>query len=82
MSFLPEMRDKLRENNITPILINLTQANFDKTQFHAYRALGAVLTDDDIKRLANPAQITTVFVMYMKKSIDGIVLYQFHFIHP
>jgi hypothetical protein len=76
MTFLPELRDKLKEYNTTPILIKLTQANFDKTQFHAYRALAAILTDNDIKQLANPTQITTVFITYMKKSIDELSLKQ------
>ncbi|CAF3556665.1 unnamed protein product [Rotaria sp. Silwood1] len=76
MTFLPELRDKLKENNTVPVLIKLTQANFDKTQFHTYRALAAILTDNDIKQLANPAQITTVFITYLKKSIDGVGLKQ------
>ncbi|CAF4466028.1 unnamed protein product [Rotaria sp. Silwood2] len=75
-TFLPELRDKLKENNITPLLIRLTKAKYDKTQFHAYRTLAAVLTDNDIKQLANPAQIITVFITYMKKTIDVIVLRQ------
>ena len=76
MTFSPELRDKLKEHNTTPILLKLTQANYDKTQFHAYRALAAILTDNDIKQLANPAQITTVFITYMKKSIDESTLKQ------
>lgn len=76
MTFLPKLRDKLRENNTAPILVRLTQADFDKTQFHAYRALAAILTDDDIKQLMNPAQITAVFIIYMKKCIDGLALTQ------
>jgi hypothetical protein len=71
MSFLPELRNKLKERNITPIILRLTQANFNKTQFHAYRLLAAVLTDDDIKQLANPTQITTVFITYLEKSMAG-----------
>ena len=76
MTFLPQLRDELRENNITPILIRLTQVNFDKTQFHAYRALAAILTDNDIKQLMNPDQITAVFIIYMKKCIEGLALTQ------
>lgn len=76
MSFLPELRNKLKENNTVPMLMKLTQVNFDKTQFHAYRALAAILTDNDIKQLANPARITNVFVFYLKKSIDGTGLKQ------
>ncbi|CAF4267984.1 unnamed protein product [Rotaria sp. Silwood2] len=75
-TFLPELRDKLKENNITPLLIRLTEAKYDKIQFHAYRTLAAVLTDNDIKQLANPAQITNVFITYLKKTIDVIVLRQ------
>ena len=75
-TFLPKLRDKLKENNITPLLIKLTQTKYDQTQFHAYRALAAVLTDNDIKQLANPAQITTVFITYMKKCIDVMILRQ------
>jgi hypothetical protein len=76
MTFLPELRDKLKEKNATPVLLKLAQANFDKTQFHAYRALAAILTDNDIKQLANPAQITTVFITYLKKSMDGLTFKQ------
>ncbi|CAF4804847.1 unnamed protein product, partial [Rotaria socialis] len=52
MSFLPELRDKLKENNTVPLLMKLTEVNFDKTQLHAYRALAVILTDNDIKQLA------------------------------
>ncbi|CAM4796484.1 unnamed protein product [Rotaria magnacalcarata] len=76
MSFLPSLRDKLKENNTVPMLMKHTQVNFDKTQFHPYRALAAILTDNDIKQLANPARITNVFVFHLKKSIDGIGLKQ------
>lgn len=76
MTFLPELRDKLKENNATTILLKLAEVNFDKTQFHAYRALAAILTDNDIKQLANPTQITTVFITYLKKSIDTPKLQQ------
>ncbi|CAM2714700.1 unnamed protein product [Rotaria socialis] len=76
MSFLPELRDKLEENNTVPLLMKLTEVNFDKTQLHAYRALAVILTDNDIKQLANPARVTNVFVFYLKKSIDGIGLNQ------
>ena len=54
------------------MLIKLTKVKYEKTQFHAYRALAAVLTDVDIKQLANPSQITNVFLLYMKKFIDSV----------
>ena len=73
MTFLPELREKLKEYQITPILLELTQMKDEKTQFHAYRALAAVLTDNDIKQLANPTQITNVFLLYMNKFIDNIL---------
>ncbi|CAF3324411.1 unnamed protein product [Rotaria socialis] len=69
-TFLPELCQKLKEYNITSILLRLTKANYSKTQFHAYRILAVVLSSDDIKQLANAAQITTVFIFYLKESIN------------
>jgi hypothetical protein len=72
VSFSPELRHKLKGDNLTPILLKLTKANFDKTQFHAYRILAVILSSDDIKRLANPSQITAVFITYLEKSMNTI----------
>jgi hypothetical protein len=72
MAFLPELRDQLQKRNTASLLIRLTQVNFEATKFHAYRALAAILTDEDIKQLNDPAEITTVFITYMKRCTEMI----------
>jgi hypothetical protein len=69
-SFSTELRCKLKDKNITPILVRLTKAYFDKTQFHAYRILAVILSSNDIKQLTNPSQITAVFITYLNKSMN------------
>ena len=76
MTFLPDLRNKLKEYQIIPVLIKLTDVKYDKIKFHAYRALAAVLTENDIRQLSHPGQIITVFIGDMKKSIDSIGLRQ------
>lgn len=76
MTFLPELRNKLKEYQIIPVLIKLTDVKYDKVKFHAYRALAAVLTENDIRQLPNPGRIITVFIGDMKKCIDSIGLRQ------
>jgi hypothetical protein len=69
-TFLTELCRKLKKSNITPIILRLTKVNYDKTQFHAYRILAVVLSDNDIKQLADPAQITAIFITYLKKTMN------------
>ena len=76
MTFLPELRNYLKEHQMIPILLKLTDIKYDKTQFHAYRALAALLTEDDMKQLPDPGRIITVFMSDMRKSIDSLGLRQ------
>ncbi len=69
-TFLSEFCQKLKKSNTTSILLRLTKVNYDKTQFHAYRTLAVILSEHDIKQLADSAQITAVFITYLKQSMS------------
>ena len=56
--------------NVTKCMLRLTEAESDTTRFNAYRTLAIIMTEDELKRLTEPAKITAVFLKYMSYSID------------
>lgn len=56
--------------NLTAMLLRLTDATHEEMQLNAYRCLGKMMTEADIKTLANPRKIAHVYIDFMEKSID------------
>ncbi|CAM4774190.1 unnamed protein product [Rotaria magnacalcarata] len=58
--------------NVTKCMLKLTTAKSDVTQLNAYRTLAIIMTEDELKRLAEPEKITAVFIKHLNYSIDVI----------
>ncbi|CAF3608174.1 unnamed protein product [Rotaria socialis] len=58
--------------NVAKCMLKLTTAKSDVTQLNAYRTLAIIMTEDELKSLAEPEKITTVFIRHLNYSIDVI----------
>ncbi|CAF3481014.1 unnamed protein product [Rotaria socialis] len=58
--------------NVAKRMLKLTTAKSDVTQLNAYRTLAIIMTEDELKSLAEPEKITTVFIRHLNYSIDVI----------
>ena len=56
--------------NLIAMLLRLTDATHEEMQLNAYRCLGKMMTEADIKTMANPRKIAHVYIEFMSKSID------------
>ncbi|CAF1504734.1 unnamed protein product [Didymodactylos carnosus] len=58
------------KTNVIQTFLKLTDTKTDEVQFNAYRMLAVLMNEDDIKNLANPNKITSVFIKSLKQVID------------
>jgi len=65
-----DLRAFIKTKHIVPLLLKLTNLEDETIQFHVYRILAAILTEDDIKTLANPSKIAYVFLKFLTNLID------------
>jgi hypothetical protein len=65
-----DLRTYIKTKQIVPLLLKLTNLEDETIQFHVYRILAAILTEDDIKTLANPSKIANVFLKFLTNLID------------
>jgi hypothetical protein len=65
-----DLRTYIKTKHIVPLLLKLTNLEDETIQFHVYRILAAILTEDDIKTLANPSKIANVFLKFLANLID------------
>jgi hypothetical protein len=56
--------------NLIPMLLQVTDIEDDEIQVNAYRCLGKIMTEADIKTMSNPSQIATVYIDFIGKTID------------
>lgn len=56
--------------NLIPMLLEMTDTEHDEIQLNAYRCLGKIMVEDDIKTMANPGKIACVYKEYIKNTID------------
>ncbi|CAF1620348.1 unnamed protein product [Adineta ricciae] len=56
--------------NLIAMLLKLTDVNNDEIQLNAYRCLGKLMDETDIKTMTNPEQLVHVHVEFLVKSID------------
>ena len=65
-----DLRTYIKNKQIVPLLLKLTSFEDETIQFHVYRILAAILTEDDIKTLTNPSKIANVFLKFFINLID------------
>ncbi|CAF3957531.1 unnamed protein product [Rotaria sp. Silwood1] len=58
--------------NVAKCMLRLTTAQADLTQFNGYRTLAMIMTEEELKQLAEPEKIIAVFIRHMSLSIDFI----------
>jgi hypothetical protein len=60
----------IKNQQLAPILLKLVNVVNEYVQFNAYRILASILTEQDIKVLANPSTIANVFLTFLTNVID------------
>ena len=60
----------IKNQHLSPILLKLVDVGNEWVQFNAYRILASILTEQDIKVLANPWKIANVFLTFLTNVID------------
>lgn len=65
-----DLRMYIKNKHIVPLLLKLTNFEDETIQFHVYRILAAILTEEDVKTLANPSKIANVFLKFLVNLID------------
>ena len=56
--------------NLIPMLLKVTDIEDDEIQVNAYRCLGKIMMEADIKTMTNPSQIASVYIDFITKTID------------
>jgi hypothetical protein len=56
--------------NLIPTLLKMTDIQQDETQLNAFRFLGKIMTEDDIKTMNNPTKIAIIYVKFLSSAID------------
>lgn len=65
-----DLRIYIKNKRMIPLLLKLTNIDDETIQFHVYRILAAILTEEDIKTLTNPSKIANVFLRFLTSLID------------
>lgn len=56
--------------DLISLLLKMADIQQDETQLNAFRCLGKLMTEDDIKTMFNSAKIATIYVKFLSSSID------------
>jgi len=65
-----DLRTYIKNKHIVPLLLKLANLEDETIQFHVYRILAAILTEEDIKTLTNSSKIANVFLKFLTNLID------------
>ncbi|CAF1025283.1 unnamed protein product [Rotaria sp. Silwood1] len=63
--------DYIKNQQLSSILLRLIDIDNEEAQFNAYRILASIMTEQDIKMLANPGKISKVFITFLTDVIDN-----------
>lgn len=66
----PTILSYIKSQKLPPILLKLSNIANEWIRFNVYRILALILTERDIKELANPSMIAKVFVAFLTTLID------------
>lgn len=56
--------------NLIPMLLEVTDIDADEIQLNAYRCLGKIMVEADIKTMSNPSKIATVYIDFITNTIN------------
>ncbi|CAF3259177.1 unnamed protein product [Rotaria sp. Silwood2] len=56
--------------NLIPMLLKMTDVEHDEILLNAYRCLGKIMIEVDIKTMANPGKIATVYIEFITNTMD------------
>ncbi|CAF2072794.1 unnamed protein product [Rotaria magnacalcarata] len=56
--------------DLISMLLKLTETDHDEIQLNAYRCLGKIMVENNIKAMANPGKIATVYIDFIRNTID------------
>ncbi|CAF3611044.1 unnamed protein product [Rotaria sp. Silwood1] len=65
-----DLRTYIKNKHIVPLLLKVATIEDEIIQFHIYRILASIMTEDDIKTLKNSTQIAIVFLRFFTNLID------------
>ena len=70
LTMTSDLRSYMKSKQMVSLLLKLTGIEEEMTQFNVYRILASIMTEQDIKTLANPSTIAKVFLTFLTKLID------------
>ena len=70
LTMTTDLRSYIKSKHIVPLLLKVTNIDDDTIQFHVYRILASILTEEDIKTLINPSKTANVFLRFLTNLID------------
>ena len=65
------LSDMKTTSDLIPMLLKLTELDHDEVQLNAYRCLGKLMREADIKAMANPGKISSVYMDFFTRTIDN-----------
>jgi hypothetical protein len=57
-------------SNLIPMLLKVTDIEDDEIQLNAYRCLGKIMTEEDIKTMTNATKIASVYIDFITNTIN------------
>ena len=70
LTMTTDLRSYIKSKHIVPLLLKVTNIDDETIQFHVYRILASILTEEDIKTLINPSKTGNVFLRFLTNLID------------
>ncbi|CAF0847491.1 unnamed protein product [Rotaria sp. Silwood1] len=65
-----DLRAYIKSKHMIPLLLKLTNIEDETIQFHVYRILASIMTEEDLKTLTNSTKIANVFLGFLINLID------------
>jgi hypothetical protein len=57
--------------NLIPMLLKISDVDYDEIKLNVYRCLGKIMTEADIKTMAHPDKIAAVYIEFIMNTIDN-----------
>ncbi|CAF2636715.1 unnamed protein product [Rotaria sp. Silwood2] len=65
-----DLRTYIKTKHMIPLLLKITNIEDETIQFHIYRVLASIMTEEDLKTLTNSTKIANVFLGFLINLID------------
>ncbi|CAF1509425.1 unnamed protein product [Adineta steineri] len=57
-------------SNLIPMLLQMTDIQNDEIQLNVYRCLGKIMIETDIKTMANPQKVASMYIDYINNTMN------------